>query len=98
MNNITVEELKALLPNAKVIDVRDNYQYNLGHIPTAVNVPMNFLMMNPENYLNQNEKYYICCEYGSRSKRVSDFLIKKGYNAINVLGGYNEYNLLIHKQ
>lgn len=98
MNDITVEELKSLLPKTKIIDIRDKYQFNLGHIPTAINIPMNFIMTNPENYLEKNEIYYICCEYGSRSKHVSEFLVKKGYNCINILGGYNEYNLLSHKK
>lgn len=98
MNNITVEELNSLIPNINIVDIRDNYQFNLGHIPSAINIPMNFLMTNPENYLNNNEKYYICCEYGNRSKRTCDFLIKKGYTCINIQGGYNDYKLLIHRQ
>lgn len=98
MNSITVEELKPLISEVKIIDIRDNYRFILGHIPTAINIPMNFIMTNPENYLNNNEQYYICCEHGSRSKQVSEFLIKKGYNCVNIIGGYNEYKLLIHKQ
>ena len=41
--DITITELKVLIPKAKIIDIRDNYQFNLGSIPTSINIPMNFL-------------------------------------------------------
>ncbi len=91
MNNITTEELKSLIPNVKIIDIRDNYKYNLGNIPTSKNVPANFLLTNPNNYLNDVDTYYIYCEYGSTSSRVCNILKNKGYKVVNILGGYNEY-------
>lgn len=91
MNNITTEELKSLIPNVKIIDIRDNYKYNLGNIPTSKNVPVNFLLTNPENYLNNIDTYYIYCEYGSTSSRTCNILRNKGYKVVNVLGGYNDY-------
>ena len=91
MNNITTEELKTLIPNVKIIDIRDNYKYNLGNIPTSKNVPVNFLLTNPENYLNNIDTYYIYCEYGSTSSRVCNVLKSKGYKVVNILGGYNDY-------
>ena len=51
MNDITVLQLKSLIPGVKIIDIRDNYQYNLGNIPTSKNVPVNFLLTNPNLYL-----------------------------------------------
>ena len=47
-------ELKRLIPGAKIIDIRDNYQFNLGSIPTSINIPMNFLLTNPDSYLTKN--------------------------------------------
>lgn len=92
-NSITVEELKMLIPKAKIIDIRDNYEFNLGSIPTSINIPMNFLLINPDSYLKRGEEYFIYCEYGSRSNKACYELSKKGYNVVNVLGGYNEYKL-----
>jgi len=93
MNNISISELKQLIPRINIIDIRDNYQYNLGKIITAKNVPMNFLLMNPDNYINKNEKFYIYCQYGSKSERTCMILRNKGYDVINILGGYNQYVL-----
>ena len=98
MNSISVESLKELIPMVNLIDIRDNYQYNMGRIPTAINVPSNFLLMNPENYMNKNDKYYLYCDYGTRSEKACETLSNKGYHVINVQGGYNEYKLLMHKQ
>ncbi len=91
--DITITELKVLIPKAKIIDIRDNYQFNLGSIPTSINIPMNFLLTNPSIYLNKNDTYYIYCEHGSRSKATCNNLTKQGYNVINILGGYSEYKL-----
>lgn len=92
-NDITTTELKGLIPKIKIIDIRDNYQFNLGSIPTSINIPMNFLLTNPDSYLNKSDTYYIYCEYGSRSKTTCNELQKKGYKVINVLGGFKEYKL-----
>lgn len=92
-SDITTTELKRLIPGAKIIDIRDNYQFNLGSIPTSINIPMNFLLNNPDSYLTKNDTYYIYCEYGSRSKTTCNELTKKGYNVVNVLGGFSEYKL-----
>ncbi len=91
--DITVKELKELIPKAKIIDIRDNYQFNLGSIPTSINIPMNFLLTNPSTYLNKEDTYYIYCEHGSNSRIVCNSLSKQGYKVINVLGGFSEYKL-----
>lgn len=91
MDDITVFQLKTLIPRVKIIDIRDNYQYNLGNIPTSKNVPKNFLLTNPNLYLNFEDTYYIYCELGDTSSKVCNTLRKKGYKTVNVLGGYNEY-------
>ena len=91
MNSITPFQLRTLIPGVKIIDIRDNYKYNLGNIPTSKNIPSNFLITNPENYLNKEDIYYIYCDFGNTSARVCNILSKKGYKVINVLGGYNEY-------
>lgn len=91
MNSITVLQLKSLIPKVRIIDIRDKYQYNIGNIPTSKNVPMNFLLANPDLYLNFEDNYYIYCEFGNTSSKVCDTLRKKGYKTIDVIGGYNEY-------
>ena len=51
MNGISIHELMKLYkPN--IIDIRDNYSYNAGHIPNALNIPYYSLLTNYNIYLN----------------------------------------------
>ncbi len=90
---ITISDLKRMMSQQRIhiIDIRDNYQFQLGNIPTSRNVPMNFLLTVPENYLNKEDTYYLCCEFGSRSKRACQELLEMGYHVVNIAGGYQEY-------
>ena len=38
MNEISISNLLKL-SNPNIIDIRDNYTYNMGHIPNAKNIP-----------------------------------------------------------
>lgn len=91
MESITIEELKRLIPNINIIDIRDRYSYYLGHIPTALNIPSSMLINMPEYYLDKEKKYYIYCEYGLTSFKICKILKEKGYNVVNVEKGYDMY-------
>ena len=97
MKNINIEEIINNLNNLNIIDIRDSYLYNIGNIPYSINIPMNFIMMNPDNYIDKNKEYYIYCNYGVNSQKLCSFLNNKGYNVININGGYNSYKLYTHK-
>lgn len=89
--SIGTNELKGLIGQANIIDIRDNYLYKIGNIPSSKNIPANFLIVNPDKYLNKNELYYIYCSFGMQSNKVCSKLSNLGYNVINVMGGYNDY-------
>ena len=86
---ITLEE--ALLGTGTIIDIRDNYSYNLGHIPNAKNIAYYNLLSNFSHYLNKNDIYYLYCDYGKQRKEISSRLNSFGYNTYNIIGGYLEY-------
>ena len=85
--------LNSLMKTKKlnIIDIRDNYKYQQGSIDGSINIPTNYLITNPEDYLNHNEKYYIFCNYGSTSNDLCRYLTSKGYNVVNLIGGYIGY-------
>lgn len=89
---ITWDELKRKMPYAKIVDIRENYLYNILRIKNSVNVPFQFLILNPSDYLSKNETYYILCEFGHQSKMVSDILNKEGYDTYNISGGIKAYS------
>lgn len=74
-----------------LIDIRESYKFAQGTIKTAKNIPVNFLLSSPDDYLNMDDEYYIFCNYGSTSRKVCEILTKKGYKVINVVGGYTNY-------
>ena len=89
--NIKASELKGMIGRVNIIDIRMNYLYNLGSIPSSKNIPSAFLTSNSEKYLDKNKEYYIYCSGGMESPKVCAELSSKGYKVVNVLGGYNDY-------
>ena len=90
-SSINTNDLKGLIGKVNIIDIRDNYLYRLGYIPTAKNIPINYLYVLPDKYLDKEKTYYIYCSQGMQSAKLCSFLTKEGYKVINVLGGYNSY-------
>jgi len=86
---ITVSEM--MKGNITLIDIRSKYQYLEGSIPNSINIVENMLLLNPERYLNRSKEYVIFCDYGNRSKRVSNYLNNIGYRVYSLSGGYNSY-------
>ena len=50
-------------------------------------------MIRPDKYLNKNETYYLYCRHGITSQKVCQILTSRGYNTINVIGGYEAWLL-----
>ena len=87
MNEISIYELLNL-SDPVIIDIRDNFSYNEGHIPKALNIPYYSLLSNYSIYLNKNDKYYLYCNYGEQSKEISNRLNMFGYHTAYVKEGY----------
>ena len=89
-----VQKAKDIMINKNtetIIDIRDNYTYNMGHIKNAINIPYYKLLGNYSRYLNKNQKYYLYCDYGTQSNEISNRLNQFGYNTESIKGGYLEY-------
>ena len=97
MKEIKIESIINNANNLNIIDIRDNYLYNMDSLPNAKNIPMNFLITNPDNYLNKEEEYYIYCNRGINSKKACEVLNNLGYKVINLSGGFERYKLLFDK-
>ena len=87
MFEITLNEL-SLLNNPNIIDIRDNFSYQEGHIPSAKNIPYYKLLSNYSIYLNHNDIYYLYCDYGIQSKEISNRLNAFGYHTYYIKEGY----------
>lgn len=81
------------LNKPKVIDIRDSFSYDMGHINGARNINFNSLISDYNRYLDKDEVYFIYCQKGVNSKRCVNILRKYGYNVYSIIGGYNAYLL-----
>ena len=52
----------------------------------ALHIPLGQLPERIEE-LDPDTDYYVICRTGGRSMRASDFMVNRGYSAINVAGG-----------
>lgn len=76
-----------------LIDIRESYEYKMGHMPNAINIPADLLELMPERYLSKDQNYYLYCGKGIKSKELSLKLNKKGYNTNSLDKGYDEWKL-----
>jgi len=91
LNAISVHDLDSKLGEINLIDIREDNEYNDGHVPTAKNVSMGAILKNPEEYLDKSKEYYIICQSGARSSRTCMQLLEEGFNVVNVSGGTGSY-------
>ncbi len=72
--------------NAEILDVREDDEWVLGRAAGARHIPLGQLPDRIEE-LDPDTDYYVICRTGGRSMRAADFLVGRGYSAINVAGG-----------
>lgn len=71
---------------AVVVDVREPHEYEAGHVPGAVNIPLAQLPVRAQE-LGGHEHVYTVCGSGGRSFRGAEMLARAGVTAVNVAGG-----------
>ena len=86
---IDYEEIK-YLDNINIIDRRDHYLYERGHLKGSINIPLRVLRTMPEKYLSFDKTYYLICETGFKSKRLSTILNNNGYHTYSIKNGYEK--------
>jgi len=75
-----------LPPDAALLDVRENDEWEAGHAPGARHLPMSELTARLDE-LPADDPLYVVCRSGGRSARVVAYLAGQGYPAVNVDGG-----------
>lgn len=74
--------------DAVIVDIRDNYSYNLSHVKNAINIPYYNLLNNFSHYLDKHKKYYLYCLEGNQSLEISHRLNLFGYYTKSIEGGF----------
>ena len=73
-----------------LLDVRDPDEFEEGHIPGAVNLPLNEIRSRIEE-LPRDREISIYCGVGQRAYYATRILLQNGYHARNLAGGIRTY-------
>lgn len=90
MRDVDVQELHRELEAQRVsvlVDVRTPAEFASGHVPGAVNIPLDAVGQTTELDGLESQEIYLICQSGGRSSRAQQLLSAKSFTTINVRGG-----------
>ncbi len=87
---ITVQSAQTLLrEGATVVDVRTAGEFASGHLPGAINIPLDSIETKlPARIPDRNQTILLHCQTGMRSGMAAKKLRALGYNNVHNIGGY----------
>lgn len=68
-----------------LIDVENIVSYSEKHLKEAINIPYEKILSNHTEYLNKNNRYFITCSKGLKSKKAIRILEFYGYDVTQVI-------------
>jgi rhodanese-related sulfurtransferase len=91
IREVEVHELAAAHHDgAFVLDVRESYEYEAGHVPGARLVPMSTVHTQLAR-LPRDRRIYVICASGNRSYTAASWLTAAGLDACSVRGGTSQW-------
>ncbi|WP_336921599.1 rhodanese-like domain-containing protein [Aquipuribacter sp. SD81] len=85
MSEVPTVDVTDVPDDAVVLDVREDDEWQAGHAPGALHVPLNQV---PERLDELPDgELHVVCRSGGRSARATAWLNQNGYEAVNVAGG-----------
>jgi len=91
LKEITSEELLSKLSKVQLIDIREPYEHEEGHIEGSINIPMDDFLGKLDE-LSRTKQIVIYCNTARRSKPVVYMAHKlHGYTLYNLEGGYKNF-------
>ena len=87
-----VDEVKRLIDDGyEIVDVREDWEWDRGHIPGARHVVLGRLLANPTGY-QFNDKTVFSCQVGERSAVASEMAVALGVkDVVNFRGGFSAW-------
>lgn len=82
MKRISVKDYKSNM--GKLIDVQNPTSFLEQHHPNSINIYYDTLLLHHKELLNKNDKYYIICRKGHKSKKAVSILEYYGYDVTQV--------------
>ena len=79
--------------SALLVDVRDPDEFEAGHIPGAINLPLNQIRQHLGE-LPRDREIWLYCGVGQRAYYATRVLMQNGFSVKNLAGGYRTYDLI----
>ncbi|GAB2909390.1 rhodanese-like domain-containing protein [Streptomyces heilongjiangensis] len=78
--------------DAVLLDVRETYEWQAGHAPRAVHLPLSALAAGAGLPAQaQARPLVVICRSGNRSRRAAELLVARGAQAVDVIGGMSDW-------
>lgn len=97
-HKITPQEAKERMethPAIVIVDVRSAEEYNAGHIPNAVSLPVEQIEAASDEVArilpDKQAEILVYCRSGKRSSRAAHALVQLGYTGIYDIGGLKDW-------
>lgn len=90
MSDFDTVTVSGIPDGARILDVREDYEWAAGHAAGALHIPLDQLPARLEE-LDPDEDLYVICRTGGRSFRAAQWLSGQGYSALNVAGGMDQW-------
>jgi hydroxyacylglutathione hydrolase len=92
LGQITVQTLHSMHHDLKILDVRDQSEWEEGHIKGAIHIPYYFLEQHMQE-LDKTQSLALICASGQRSSIACSLLQKHGFTQLfNVVGGMEAWD------
>jgi rhodanese-related sulfurtransferase len=86
-NEVSINDLEqAIAAGAYVLDVREAWEFEEGHVPSARHIALNSV---PDNLASipRDQQVWVICQAGGRSMTAANYLESQGFDAVSVAGG-----------
>lgn len=88
MNTVTPKDIA---DDAVVLDVREQDEFDAGHAPNAVHIPLNEVPGRLAELPEVDGALPVVCRSGGRSGRAVEYLSAQGHDVTNVEGGMKQW-------
>jgi len=92
--DLPLADWKKLAGGAELlVDVRDADEFQAGHVPGAINLPLNQIR-HRLGELPRDREVWLYCGVGQRAYYATRVLMQNGFRVKNLPGGFRTYNLI----
>ena len=78
-------------PGAVLLDVRTRKEYDSGHIPSSINIPVENIADVKKQISNRETPVFVYCLRGTRSLKAVKAMQSLGYTQVKSIGGIASY-------